>query len=207
MSEDLQEYLDQLETVQTELVDDPENADLATLRDELLELIQLLQDDTNADEKGDTSSVVGEGEEEGECSGDESDVEQKLTVPKPPSGSGSAPLPSGSGPTAPKPQSAPKPPPPAPPSAPKAPAPPPAPSVSPPAERPALQSQNALAPKKKKSKWEKQEEALDATKNKWQKFSQKANGGRASMFQSPADASGKVGRVEKPKAKKMKRLG
>lgn len=178
MSEDLQEYLDQLETVQTELLDDPDNAELATLRDELLELIQLLQDDTNADDD-DQEEVVEDEESEKEDIDDVSDIKSpvpdtkpKLGVPRPPPS-----VPSVS-PT----------PPPAPPA-------PPAVSYesreSPVTERPALQSQNALAPKKKKSKWEKQEEALNDTKNKWQKFSQKANGGRSSMFQSPSDSTSK----------------
>lgn len=195
MSDDLQEYLDQLETVQTELLDDPENADLATLRDELLELIQLLQDDTNADDDqkeeacGDEKDVV-EGEDGNEkgakdsATGGSAPVKPTLAVPPPPASVPKSPAP-------PKPVCAPKPPPRSASSA--SPTPPPS---APPAEsrasdRPALQSQNALAPKKKKSKWEKQEEALDATKNKWQKFSQKANAGRASMFQSPSDASGR----------------
>lgn len=205
MSEDLQEYLDQLETVQTELLDDPENAELVTLRDELLELIQLLQDDTNADDdqeeeeetgktSGDKDEVVeDEGDDEEEAEKADAGVESgepELTIPRPPASVPKPPPPSSAPP---KPASVPRPPPGHVSSA--SPTPPPVPA--PPAEsrgagdRPALQSQNALAPKKKKSKWEKQEEALDATKNKWQKFSQKANGGRASMFQSPSDASGK----------------
>lgn len=197
MSEDLQEYLDQLETVQTELLDDPENAELVTLRDELLELIQLLQDDTNADddqeedeESGDKDEVVAgesDSDETGNADGGVESGKSELTIPKPPASVPKPPPPSSAPP---KPVSVPRPPPRNDSSA--SPTPPPAPAESrDPGERPALQSQNALAPKKKKSKWEKQEEALDATKNKWQKFSQKANGGRASMFQSPSDASGK----------------
>lgn len=184
---DLQEYLDQLETVESELLEDPDNAELSALKDELLELIELLQD-TNAGENeedqaadephdGDYDTVnnfrhSAEPEPESDLS-----LERPAAPKTAPKAAARPPLPA---------PLAARPPPPGPPASASPTSPPP-----PPGSRPALSSQNALAPKKKKSKWEKQEEALDDTKNKWQKFSSKANSGRQSMFQSPQDSSSK----------------